>query len=138
MKLGELDIQPFEHDTQLSHHNDMMRLPEYYRNEKGYSGKWVYMTPQEYITRCKEGFASKLKGRSGYEDYKTTPYLRRSTILAKKYARDMLRGDKFPAPYITYEDDGSFRGQEGLHRAMAAKMLKLTDIPVFVETMHKD
>lgn len=50
----------------------------------------------------------------------------------RKYANDMRNGDKFPTPYIQYDANGRFNGQEGRHRAIAAQFVGLNKIPVIL------
>jgi len=47
------------------------------------------------------------------------------------YKDAMNKGDKFPLPWLRYID-GGFTGQEGYHRANAAKQLGIEKIPVAI------
>jgi hypothetical protein len=44
----------------------------------------------------------------------------------------MSRGQQFAPPYLDYSE--TWRGQEGLNRAVAAKQLGIKEIPVIVFT----
>jgi len=47
------------------------------------------------------------------------------------YKESMIKGDKFPLPWLRYID-GGFTGQEGYHRVNAAKQLGIEKIPVAI------
>lgn len=76
------------------------------------------MSPDEYIDRI------------AYDIFGNT---RENTVdiwydNVKEYARMMAEGVKFDMGYIDYKD----KGQEGRHRAMAAKLLGIEKIPVYI------
>lgn len=56
------------------------------------------------------------------------------------YASRMRAGELAPAPAIDKHADGRVIGVDGIHRAMAAKQLGFTHIPViiFTEKRHRE
>jgi hypothetical protein len=99
----------------------MQRDPEYWAEKKGKVGEIVWMSPEEYIERCERGFKSIGEPgavRGGRDPEKI-----------KRYAADMKKGDKFPMLELDYSNGF---GQEGLHRAMAAEVLGVEKVPVWV------
>lgn len=95
---------------------------QYYNEYKGWQGKVVTMSPEEYIQRCKQGFAS--IGEVGEVE---AP--RRESHKTTQYAELMRQGEKFPMPYLDYRHGFS---QEGLHRAFAAIQAGIEQIPVAI------
>ena len=96
---------------------------EYHREKKNQTGEVVYMSPDEYIKRSIAGFNS--IGEPGENTEKT-----RSPDLIDKYAQMMKDGTKFDMPILDYRDN--YFSQEGLHRAMAARKLGVSKIPVAI------
>jgi len=87
--------------------------------EKGI-GFIAEMSPDEYIDRI------------SYEVFHTT---KEAAIICdyenvKEYAKMMAEGVKFDMGYLDYSREPA--GQEGRHRAMAAKLLGIDTIPVYV------
>ena len=124
MRLFEMfDLQPFETDEyNTPNQMEIMANPDYWREKKGVAGGVHWMTPTEYIRACEIGFRRANEHglvRSG-----------RNPELVKEYAQAMKRGDIFPMLELDYRDD--FFGQEGLHRAMAAEMIDVKKVPVFI------
>lgn len=84
--------------------------------------KLVEMSPKRYIQEC---------ATSIFKDSSIERVLvgRRAKDVAK-YMTMMENGVKFDTPYLNYQKSG--RGQEGLHRAIAAYMLGIEKIPVII------
>lgn len=120
-ELAETKFIPFSTDPVTPNQMDMMKDPEYMAKKKGMIGSIEWMSPREYIDKCKAGFKS--IGERGEVERGRDPKL------IKQYAQDMKKGDKFPMLSLDYR--GGF-GQEGLHRAMAAEMIGVEKVPVFV------
>ena len=122
MRLFELtELQPFSTEPNTPNQMDMMKDPEYMSKKKGMVGEIVWMSPSDYIDRCVEGFKrinEPGRVRQG-----------RDPKLVKQYAQEMQKGDKFPMLELDYR--GGF-GQEGLHRAMAAEMIGVNKVPVYI------
>lgn len=76
------------------------------------------MSPDEYLDRIAFEIFHTTKERAIVCDYKNV----------KEYAKMMAKGVKFDMGYLDYEDGG----QEGRHRAMAAKLLGIEKIPVYI------
>lgn len=98
-------------------------LRDYNRDYKGLETRVILVDPTQYNRVLARGRGTntddEIVERIDYYD-SSTP----------KYANDMKNGDKFPVPYIKYNADGSFNGQEGRHRASAARYAGLDKIPV--------
>lgn len=120
-EVAQTQLQPFSLDPVTPNQMDMIKDPEYMAKKKGMVGKIEWMSPEDYIERCVRGFKS--IGEPGEVQRGRNP------DLIKKYAQDMKKGDKFPMLELDYR--GGF-GQEGLHRAMAAKAIGVEKVPVFV------
>ena len=120
---GRFDLQLFETgEYNTPNQMEMMANPDYWREKKGVEGGVHWMTPTEYIRACEIGFRRANEHglvRSG-----------RNPELVKEYAQAMKQGDIFPMLELDYRDD--FFGQEGLHRAMAAEMINVKKVPVFI------
>jgi len=100
----------------------LFKDPDYHRRAKGKEGNIEWMSPDEYIQRSTVGFKS--TGSHGAIESGRDPEL------VKKYAKMMQDGTKFHLPTLDYRD-GDF-SQEGLHRAMAARSLGATKMPVAI------
>lgn len=116
MRFSELLIESFGFEdsrTDMATYDEMMSNPEYYARAKRRKGSVVMMTPLEYILRSTKGFK-----KTGEVPELTPQMLRQSRDpeRIKRYAQQMLHGEKFPTPILDYSIGFS---QEGLHRAMA-------------------
>ena len=98
--------------------------PDYFKTEKDLDYQILNMSPDEYLNRAFE-----ILSRSG----NATP----AEIIAQRagnpeyiqsMAESMLDGNVYAAPYLDYKG----QGQEGIHRALAAKQLGVDEIPVMV------
>ena len=120
-ELIEAAFMPFTTDPVTPNQYEMQRDPEYWAEKKGKVGEMVWMSPTEYVERCERGFKS--IGEPG------AVRGGRSPEKIKRYAADMKKGDKFPMLELDYSNGF---GQEGLHRAMAAEVLGVEKVPVWV------
>ena len=100
------------------------QLKDYFRNQKNMDFKIEYMSPREYLSRTKEGFLKTGAPGDFIPDEESV----------KKYAEMMKNGTLFNMPTLDYMR-GRFN-QEGRHRAMAAEMIGIEKIPVFVVNHH--
>lgn len=87
------------------------------------------MSPDEYLQRI------------SYDIFETT--VEHATVVefsnVQQYAQMMADGVKMDMGYINYEVHGSGRfGQEGRHRAMAAKLLGIDEIPVYIRGVGRN
>lgn len=98
---------------------------EYYNKEKGIEAHLVEMSPDEYLEEL-------IGENKPYEDMWDI-YFRTNMGNVSKYAKDMKNGDGFPIPSITYDTNGGIEGQEGIHRAYAAKNAGIEKIPVAIQ-----
>lgn len=94
-----------------------------HNDEIGKGARLVEMTPDEYIRRCAYEI---FRGDYGTLESSLTG---RAQADIDKYARLMLEGTEFPTPYLDYKTNN----QEGLHRALAAKVAGIDVIPVVVK-----
>ncbi len=77
------------------------------------------MSPKEYLERCSyDIFGSTYESTVLGVDYKNV----------LKYAKEMSEGTKFDMGYLDYNSNK----QEGRHRAMAAELLGIEKIPVYI------
>lgn len=99
---------------------------EYYMRKEGFSDVYIAeMTPDEYLLLC---------GKYGWKDrfndvdtiYNTSGT---NKDYVEEYAERMKNGEKAPMPVINVKN----RGQEGRHRAFAAKLAGIKTIPVVIE-----
>lgn len=106
----------FNLDTN-EYHQDYLDLD--YAKQHGYNGCFIAsMSPDEYMDRCsKQIFSSPIEDTHDGMENKDNVH---------KYAELMKNGTKFDMPYL----DTLNHGQEGRHRAMAAKELGIKEIPV--------
>ena len=109
----------------------MEHYPEYHKNEKFIDYNIIKMRPSLYGILCKHGF----NGMDGGD-------FRAQDNLVWEYALRTVDGSPMPMPYLEYELTQSRRkgeftsfSQEGRHRAEAATMLGIAEIPVMIVTM---
>ena len=81
------------------------------------------MSPEEYLRRC----AYEIFGYDGHETFESMVSSRSQKDIDNLIA-EIRKGTKLDAPYLDYRD----RGQEGIHRALAAYELGIDKIPVVV------
>lgn len=99
-------------------------LRDYNRTYKGKETKVILVDPVQYNRVLRNDPTSNT-------DAETVGNIT-SNSGTRKYANDMINGDKFPTPYIQYDANGRFNGQEGRHRAIAAQFVGLNKIPVIL------
>lgn len=114
--------------THMSYYDRFLDPKElaYMQSAKNLTGDIVMMTPQEYFEECTEIFGDTLT----VDDL----IRQRSDESLDKYIEAMRNGDVFPLCFINYAD----RGQEGLHRMLAAAEAFGWDVeyPVLVITPY--
>jgi hypothetical protein len=86
--------------------------------KKGYIVNIVEMSPDEYISK-----SAQIQGTNIAEQMRMV-----EPELVEKYSQMMLKGTKFDLPYLDYK----LNEQEGRARALAAKKLGITNIPVLI------
>lgn len=115
---------------------------DYYAQNKDQRVAFVYMSPDEYLEaltkknggpyenideilgRSRERWTTKDGKKTGWMDYADQMRL---------HDFDPNAGDgKFPPPRLIYDKNG-YSGQEGIHRALAARSLGVKEMPVSVE-----
>lgn len=100
-----------------------MRIAQYDDDLKAGKGFIAEMSPDEYLNRISYDVFNQSKERTTQCFYDNV----------KEYAREMASGTKFDMGYINYAGGrGGEKGQEGRHRAMAAKCLGIEKIPVYI------
>jgi hypothetical protein len=109
-------INPFDMNQIYDHVE--FKHPLYSILSKDRSAILKYMNPKEYIKYVGENL--------GLTYQETIDSNAVSIEKARKYAQDMLSGDKFPIPYIVRDSSS----QEGRHRAIAAIEIGIDKIPV--------
>lgn len=103
--------------TDLPSYDQMMKDPDYFREEKGIIGRIEYFTPQRYMI-----IAAQLHGVRPEREYEML-----DAVLVDKYVQDMRAGAKFPVPVL----DFIRKDQEGRHRVAAAARIGEHHVPVF-------
>ncbi len=116
-------------ETGMPTYDDMMANPDYFAKAKRRKGSVIMMSPDEYIERAAAGFR-----KHDPEVTVDSVIKSRDTALVDKYAQEMQSGDKFPTIMLDYSMGF---GQEGLHRALAAKKLGIEKIPVMIVSMTR-
>ncbi len=106
--------------TEMHHYDNLLQNPDFAEYE-GWKAEITTMTPDEYIELCAKGFKSSEQSVLSNRDPEKVA----------KMVTNMQKGIKYPLPILVYSYNGSFT-QEGLHRAMAAKELGVTEYPVAV------
>ena len=117
----ESEKHPFvigDADKEYEGFSTTMDIPAFDDDLKNGIGFIAEMSPDEYLDRI------------AYDVFEST---RENTVDVwydniKEYAKMMSEGIKFDMGYIDYKD----KGQEGRHRAMAAKLLGIEKIPVYI------
>lgn len=110
-------------------YEDMVKNPDYFLKEKGRKLEVKMMTPDEYIREA----AKVLTARDGtLTTYADLIRQRGMSPYGNKNVQDLqeklFKGVKLDMPHLDYD----WNGQEGIHRAIAAKWLGLEKIPVTV------
>jgi len=118
-----------DQETGMPTYDDMMKNPDYFARAKRRKGGIIMMSPDEYIDRAVKGFQ-----KSDSTTSREQVLASRDIEIVNQYAREMQGGDKFPTIMLDYSIGF---GQEGLHRAMAAKKLGIEKIPVMVVSMTR-
>jgi hypothetical protein len=95
---------------------------EYYAKHKNKAADIYMLTPDEYKAALVD---------SGQYDSIESLDKRTSKDKVDKYAKDMENGDKFPPLSIVYDEKGA-TDQEGIHRAEAATMAGIQQVPVAI------
>jgi len=125
-------IPHYDHKT-----NTLKQLTqkEYMKDVKGVSSEIVWMSPEEYIDKCvSEGFLNfqKLNPSVTIDKYKKMILdMRNNPEKINKYKKMWMEGSKPPMPFIIYYGK-EYGDQEGFHRALLAKELNVSKIPVLI------
>jgi len=120
----------FSKSTQLPTYDDIMKDPDYHKEQKLIDYNIVSMYPSSYAIHCKQGFQGMEGDFSPQEN------------LVFEYAMKVLDGSKMPMPYLRYElyvrqftgSESIGFSQEGRHRATVAELLNAHKIPCMVVT----
>lgn len=123
-------------------------IKDYMREVKNMTGNIEWMSPDEYIDEVARGFVvgEKLRLDSGkvsipdFEDARSNLVDSRRTSydtetgknLIEDYKERWINGEQPPMGYLIYTKEGRLWGQEGLHRAIMAKDLGVSQIPVLI------
>ena len=98
--------------THMSYYDNFLNEKDlkYMQEAKNLDGKIVMMTPDEYFNGAAKIFGYKYTTKQLEEQ--------RSDSLTPQYVEYMKNGDKFPLCFLDYAN----KGQEGLHRMLAARI----------------
>ena len=111
-------------ETGLASYDDILKDPEYFARAKRKKAGVVMMDPMEYISKAVKGFQKE------HPDLSSSDLLSsRDPKVVAKYAQEMRDGAEFPTLMLNYAMGFS---QEGLHRAMAAKVAGIEEVPVLI------
>ena len=126
-RVSNVDIIDSSH-TDIGKYDNMLKSPEYHKKEKGVKFEIVNMSPDEYLSKV-----AQMQGVS------LSDTLRMISEENMQELREVVKaGKKLPLPFLDYADNF----QEGRHRAVLAKELGQTSIPVMiitkVEAIEKD
>jgi hypothetical protein len=106
-------------DTHFEGFSTTMRISQFDDDLANGIGYIAEMSPTEYLKRCAYDIFD-----STYE----SAVLGAETDSILKYAKQMSQGVEFDMGYLDYDS----KRQEGRHRAMAAKLLGIKKIPVYI------
>lgn len=106
-------------DTHFEGFSTTMRIGQFDEDLANGIGYIAEMSPTEYLERCAYDIFD-----STYE----SAVLGADTNSILKYAKQMSQGVEFDMGYLDYES----KKQEGRHRAMAAELLGIKKIPVYI------
>lgn len=95
-------------------------LRDYYRDWKGKQVAVVEMEPDDYTKLMAD------TNRSLNPTDETKQKI-------KDYAKRFKDGERSPIPYLVYDKEGNLTGQEGRHRALAAKEAGIDKMPVVID-----
>jgi hypothetical protein len=107
--------------TGMPYYDQLLKLPDYYRTNKGVTGRIVMMTPMDYMQRVANM-------------HRSTPEREEISLSQKhlaEYTKMIKEGTEFEMPVLDYAY-GSRGTQEGRHRAIAARDAGITKIPVLI------
>lgn len=132
MKLYEVLGFVDDPQTGMPTYDNMLQNPDYFARAKRRKHGVVLMSPDEYIQKAFRGF-EKMNDHNklSIEDVISS----RDPKRVKKYAQQMQSGEKFPTIVLDYSLGFS---QEGLHRALAAKILGIEEIPVMIVSLTRN
>ena len=155
--LNEIERDKFVPESDISEYRDTISdekydgagdyatRKEYQAKSEGMEGQIVYMSPDEYLDRIKEGFWERHFGGKSEEEvmkYAEKHGLKGSSVeelktdflesrIEKSKMAKMEGYDKIYMPHIEYYKEGGM-SQEGHHRALYAKELGMKEIPVLI------
>lgn len=108
----------FSDETDLPFYDDMLKNPDYFERAKGLVFVVVSMSPDDYMEKCADIHDTSVKQQHNMTD----------PTLISHYEERVLDGSPMPLPVLDY----SRLNQEGRHRAIVAKNLGLSEIPVLI------
>jgi len=127
----------FKFYTNIPMYDEILDNPVYFREQKGYTGEIVWMSPDEYIEAVDKGF----RGTMSSDEVKRVEdrIIPKYVETAKAVMLELEDEGKVAMPLLDYGFRNGFRGirpdfnQDGHHRAVASKLLGEELIPVFVK-----
>lgn len=100
---------------------------DYFRN-KGVYATLRFMTPEDYLQECANGFGCSLQQSNAMID----------DSKVEKYVTMINEGHKFPCPILSYNLVHNTFLQEGRHRAKACMEMDISPIPVWIIITKSD
>jgi len=134
LKQGGEGLNAFDNTTtEMPFYDDMMRLPEYFEEQKGKVWKIVNVTPFNYLKSLNIDVNNKKVIDIEAKHYPN--YIEPEAV--DDYTEKMKAGEKFPM--LTYDVSEGRVSQEGRHRALAAIKAGVKTVPVLiVEATEKE
>lgn len=121
--------------TDMPLYDNMLKNPNYFRENKNKIFEIVYMSSKEYYNKIAKGFWSTSdleKYYQDYQDYRNSGFEKRlMPSNLEKIEKHLALGNKFPMPVIEYDEDGML-SQKGHHRVKLAEIKGINSIPVMV------
>ena len=115
-------------------YDNMMDMPEYFAEKKGYTFEIVEMSPDDYLYEVAWGFSKDKEEKASPKELRRRfEHERISKELIEKYTDRWKKGEKPPMLTIEYRKTkygDIFFAQEGIHRAVMAKRLGVKKVPV--------
>lgn len=107
---------------------------KYYIENKGVDYHVAYMSPMDYFKILMQDAGDGAYGNLEAIAARSDPAARTD---ANKYVSELRNGNAIDTPYVLYNADGTFDGQEGIHRVFAAMTLGYPKVPVMMRTPAK-
>jgi len=118
--------------TEMSYYDGIVKYPRYHKQAKGICSEIVQMSPDKYFEESAK-LHFKAKEMKIYSKEVLHDMAKREQDITHPkwvniYYQKAKKGSKMPIPVLNFESNE----QEGRHRAMVAKKMGLSKIPVLI------